>query len=135
MVKKHYIASGLDTRKSLVESLHARLGLPWQQARQLVREGRVRLDGRPCFDSTRRLRRGQQVGVDLPRGAGFQPASARQAGSLPHVVRFADAHVVVVDKPAGLTTVRHAGESAEFGARGRTYLPATLADLLPSLMP
>jgi len=50
-------------------------------------------------------------------------------------VRFADEHVVVVDKSAGLTTVRHAGETAEFGARGRRYLPATLADLLPSLLP
>ncbi|HKB41352.1 MAG TPA: pseudouridine synthase, partial [Gemmataceae bacterium] len=51
------------------------------------------------------------------------------------VVRFVDAHVVVVEKPAGLTTVRHAGETAEFGERGRRYLPATLADLVPSLLP
>src|SRR5947208_13744110 len=73
MVKKHYVASPLDTRKSLVESLHDRLGLPWQQARRLVREGRVRLDGRPCLDSTRRLRRGQQVGVDVPASGGREP--------------------------------------------------------------
>ncbi|MBI1917662.1 MAG: RluA family pseudouridine synthase [Planctomycetes bacterium] len=139
MVMKRYVASALDTRKSLVESLHDRLGLPWQQARRLVCEGRVRLDGRPCFDYTRCLRRGQQVGVDVRRGAGCQPARQRQAGSLPHgggpIVRFADAHIVIVDKPAGLTTVRHAGEAAAFGARGRRYLPATLADLLPSLLP
>src|SRR5438034_1338873 len=73
MVKKHYVASPLDTRKSLVESLHDRLGLPWQQARRLVREGRVRVDGRPCFDSTRRLRHGQQVGVDVPPSGGREP--------------------------------------------------------------
>jgi 23S rRNA pseudouridine1911/1915/1917 synthase len=46
------------------------------------------------------------------------------------IVRFADAHVVVVDKPPGLTTMRHPYETAEFGARGRRYLPATLADVL-----
>jgi 23S rRNA pseudouridine1911/1915/1917 synthase len=39
-----------------------------------------------------------------------------------------------VDKPPGLTTMRHAEEAAEFGARARRYLPATLADLLPGLL-
>jgi 23S rRNA pseudouridine1911/1915/1917 synthase len=46
-----------------------------------------------------------------------------------------DDEVVVVDKPAGLTTMRHAEEAAEFGARARRFLPATLADLLPALLP
>jgi 23S rRNA pseudouridine1911/1915/1917 synthase len=50
------------------------------------------------------------------------------------VVRYADAHVVVVEKPAGLTTMRHAEEEAEFGRRARRYLPPTLADLLPGLL-
>src|SRR5207302_762628 len=43
---------------------------------------------------------------------------------------FSDAHMMVVDKPAGLTTVRHAHEAAEFGERGRRFLPPTLVDLL-----
>jgi 23S rRNA pseudouridine1911/1915/1917 synthase len=51
------------------------------------------------------------------------------------VLRFADAHIVVVEKPAGLTTMRHPEEAAEFGARGRRFLPPTLADLLPALLP
>jgi 23S rRNA pseudouridine1911/1915/1917 synthase len=42
--------------------------------------------------------------------------------------------VVVVEKPAGLTTMRHPEEAAEFGARAQRYLPPTLADLLPSLL-
>jgi 23S rRNA pseudouridine1911/1915/1917 synthase len=46
-----------------------------------------------------------------------------------------DDHVVVVDKPAGLTTMRHAHEAAEFGKRGQRFLPPTLADLLPGLLP
>ncbi len=128
MASKRYVVSRVEARKPLVEWLHGRLGLPWQQARRLVREGRVRLDGRPCSDATRRLQRGQQITVEVLRA----PASRREGGP---VVRFVDAHVVVVEKPAGLTTVRHAGETAEFGERGRRYLPATLADLLPSLLP
>src|SRR5262249_2163122 len=50
------------------------------------------------------------------------------------IVRFADTHVVVVDKPPGLTTMRHSHEAAEFGTRGGRYLPATLADILPRLL-
>jgi 23S rRNA pseudouridine1911/1915/1917 synthase len=43
--------------------------------------------------------------------------------------------VVVVEKPPGMTTHRHADEAAEFGARARRFLPPTLADLLPPLLP
>ena len=48
---------------------------------------------------------------------------------------FVDAHVVVVEKPPGLTTMRHPKEAAEFGARAQRFLPPTLADLLPPLLP
>ena len=50
------------------------------------------------------------------------------------IVRYADPHIAVVDKPAGLTTMRHGYEAAEFGPRARRYLPPTLADLLPGLL-
>jgi len=58
---------------------------------------------------------------------------ARRQANQP-IVRYCDAHVVVVDKPPGLTTMRHPHEAAEFGARSRRYLPATLAELLPGLI-
>jgi 23S rRNA pseudouridine1911/1915/1917 synthase len=45
-----------------------------------------------------------------------------------------DSQVVVVEKPAGLTTVRHGDEAAEFGARARRFLPPTVADLLPEVL-
>jgi 23S rRNA pseudouridine1911/1915/1917 synthase len=45
---------------------------------------------------------------------------------------YLDSAIVVVDKPPGLTTMRHAEEAAEFGPRGRRFLPTTLADLLPA---
>lgn len=50
------------------------------------------------------------------------------------VVLFSDAHIVVVNKPAGMTTMRHPGEIAEFGSRGSRFLPPTLADVLPGLI-
>src|SRR4051794_25833304 len=131
MAKKQHIVTRADARRSLLEWLHQHLGLPWQQARQLVREGRVPLDDRPCLDAARRLQRGQRIAVDVAppsRRREARPPTKQRAGG--PALRHADAQVVVVDKPAGLTTVRHADEAAAFGKRGRHYLPPTLADLL-----
>ena len=49
------------------------------------------------------------------------------------VVVYSDDHIVVADKPAGLTTMRHAEEAAEFG-RGKRFLPSTLMAKLPALL-
>lgn len=58
----------------------------------------------------------------------------RKAHGPTPIIRFADKHIIVVDKPAGLTTMRHAEEAAEFGPRGKRFLPPTLAELLPDLL-
>jgi 23S rRNA pseudouridine1911/1915/1917 synthase len=47
---------------------------------------------------------------------------------------YSDDWLVVVNKPAGLTTMRHKEEAAEFGERARKFLPKTLADLLQGLL-
>jgi 23S rRNA pseudouridine1911/1915/1917 synthase len=46
-----------------------------------------------------------------------------------------DKHILVVAKPAGLTTVRHADEVRAFGRRAQRFLPPTLVDLLPRVVP
>ncbi len=74
---------------------------------------------------------GQRLEVASDPARRRRPASK---GKGQPVLRYADPHIVVVDKPAGLTTVRHRGEAAEFGARARRFLPPTLADLLPALL-
>ena len=61
------------------------------------------------------------------------PGLATQGGQGIEIV-YSDDAVVVVNKPAGLTTMRHKEEAAEFGERGRKFLPTTLADLLPGLL-
>ncbi len=55
------------------------------------------------------------------------------ASGIPRIV-YSDDVVVVVDKPAGLTTMRNKEEAAEFGERAAKYLPPTLADLLPRVL-
>ena len=57
------------------------------------------------------LRNGPSGGLSPPELAG---------GAKPHpVIVFADEHIVVVDKPPGMTTMRHAEEVAEFGRRAQ----------------
>lgn len=66
-----------------------------------------------------------------------EPGEVREpagAGLDPECVVYADEAVVVVNKPAGLTTVRSAEDAAEFGARAKRFLPKTLADLLPAAL-
>src|SRR5262249_35848295 len=62
------------------------------------------------------------------------PARSRSPLAQAIKVRYVDAHIVVVDKPAGLTTVRHKSEREELGRRQK-YLPPTLVDLLPGVLP
>jgi 23S rRNA pseudouridine1911/1915/1917 synthase len=51
------------------------------------------------------------------------------------VLRYVDEDIVVIDKPPGITTHRSVSETAEFGRRGKRFLPPTLADRVPALLP
>jgi len=71
-------------------------GLSWSKARELVRSGQVRVEGRPATDPAERLRQGERIEM----GAGG-PEARRESELLVHL----DAEVAVVRKPAGLLTV------------------------------
>jgi 23S rRNA pseudouridine1911/1915/1917 synthase len=120
-----FVVSANESGRSVVDLLSRHLSQSVSAAQRLVRNGQVFVGPTPCLDPSRRLRRGQRVEV-RDRHAEHQrlPAGIE--------IRHVDAHVVVVDKPPGLTTMRHAEEAAEFGRRARRFLPPTLADLLPA---
>jgi 23S rRNA pseudouridine1911/1915/1917 synthase len=119
----------------LAAVVRTRCRLSWSAVRRLIQQGRVRLAGQVCRDAGRPTRKGQRVEVGESAPPKLQPKSPKKTGKTAGVViRHADADVVVVEKPAGLTTMRHAHEAAEFGARARRFLPKTLADLLPGLL-
>jgi 23S rRNA pseudouridine1911/1915/1917 synthase len=131
-----FVITRAERGRSVAEVLHARLGLSFNDARRLINRGHVRLDGRMSVDPRRTVRAGQQVKVaKVPAAAARKPAVPPPEESLPRTtIRYADLQVIIVEKPAGLTTVRHADEATAYGARARRYLPPTLADLLPGLL-
>jgi 23S rRNA pseudouridine1911/1915/1917 synthase len=78
-----------------------------------------------CFSENRKPKTENRLRMVMPKRRAHGPGP---------IIRYADKHLVVVDKPAGVTTMRHPTEAAEFGPRGQRFLPPTLADLLPGLL-
>ncbi|MFM9962697.1 MAG: RluA family pseudouridine synthase [Planctomycetaceae bacterium] len=94
-------------------------------AAQLLRNRRVQIDGNLCQDGQRRLKVGEVVKI-LPHAIAAPPTADDIR------VHFVDEHLVIVEKPSGLTTMRHAEEAQWTGRRQRRE--STLDDLLPGLL-
>ena len=126
-----------DSGKSVVDVVASLARKSRARAATLVQQGKVRVGGQVCRKADRPLRTGQRVTLDFadePRFDG-RPGQKQVVRDVPVeakaiVVVYQDSDIIVVDKPVGLTTVRHADEAAEAG-RGQRYLPATLVDVLP----
>jgi 23S rRNA pseudouridine1911/1915/1917 synthase len=100
-------------------------GQSWSQVRHLVQVRRIRINGELVLDPARRLAAEQTVEL-LSRST----PPPRQHEAL--VLRHLDSHVVVVEKPSGLSTVRHPTERA--WPAQRKALHPTLEDLVPPLI-
>lgn len=76
-------------------------GMSRAKARRLIEDGEVRVNGRRARKGAR-VAMGDRIGLDaLPPPSDFAALPSKE---LPLVVRYEDAHLVVVDKPAGLPT-------------------------------
>ena len=97
----------------------------WSQVRRMVETRRVKIDGDLCLDPVRRLREGQVVEImDRPAPKPRQHEAVKMV--------YLDRHLVVVEKPSGVSTVRHPTER-DWPARRKALSP-TLEDLLPPLI-
>ncbi len=112
--------------KTLVALLRALLpGQSWSQVRHLIETRRAKISGELCLDPARRVHEGEVVEI-LPRPAA-RPKQPEQV-----TIRHLDEHVVVVEKPSGINTVRHPAER-EWAER-RKALSSTLEDIVPRLI-
>lgn len=124
--------------RTVVELLRSHFRLNPDEVKALLRKKGIRLDRQVCHDLTWRVRAGQRLFVD--HAGNTRPAKKTKTDDkLPQLARdirivHCDDHIVVVDKPAGLTTVRHAADRAEFGNRAQRFLPSTLIDLLGKVL-
>lgn len=141
MTPQTFVVGRRDADQTVAAFLRARLNLPWSKAKRLVESGQVRVAGQKVTDPAQRLKLGKRVEVvtQAPAAKGQKPTRAKLKAAPQYdgprpVLVYSDDSIAVVDKPAGLTTMRHAEEAAEFGERGKRYLPVTLADLLPAML-
>ena len=86
---------------SLDAVVRSLFGLTWGRARDLVRRGKVSVDGRTVTDPVKRVRAGVAVVLDLAAKNARTVATDLPEGALV----FVDPHVVVVEKPSGISTV------------------------------
>ena len=112
--------------QTLAAVLRAQIAeLSWKNARALIAARRVTIGGEVWLDPVRRLRAGERL-VLLDRPAEDNPQAKRVR--LVHV----DRHFVVIDKPAGLRSVRHKSERS-WSAQRRALVPAA-EDLASDLL-
>jgi len=103
---------------------HALPGLSWSDARKLIAARRAQINGVPCLDDARRLKLGETVAIVNESSAQHGPASAE--------IVYADADLVVVDKPAGLQTVRR-NEERHWSSERKSRQPV-LEELVQELL-
>lgn len=94
----------------------------WSQVRRLIGGRRVQVNGNLCLDEGRRVKAGDVLKVS-------EWALAPPVSDADVKIAYCDEHLVVVQKPAGLTTLRHR-EETDLPQR-RKQLQPTLDELLP----
>jgi len=100
-------------------------GRTWADIRRMLRDGCVLVDGNLATNADQPVMTGQVIKLlALPRLRTPTEDDVR--------IRYADADVVVVEKPAGMTSIRHPDE-ARLPARQQQRQP-TLTELLPRIL-
>lgn len=140
-----FVVGRTDADQTVAAFLRVRLDLPWSRVKKVVESGVVRVAGQKVTDPAFRLKLGKRVEViapSAPAPKSAKPGKATRAklpeapkydGPQPTIV-YSDDSIIIVNKPAGLTTVRSAEDEAEFGERAKNFLPTTLAELLPAMV-
>ncbi len=75
------------------------------QVKAMIKEGALLIGGEPVLDPTRKVRLGEVISLTPPPVRDAAP----QAEDIPLDVLFEDAHLIVLDKPAGLVVHPAAG--------------------------
>ena len=100
-------------------------GESWSQVRKLLTARHIQVNGNLCLDEGRRLKAKDVVRI-LDNSQATPPKDADVK------IRYMDQHIVIVEKPAGMTTLRHA-EERDWPTRRKQVQP-TLDEVLPKVI-
>ncbi|MGZ3423625.1 MAG: RluA family pseudouridine synthase [Polyangiales bacterium] len=97
--------------------IRGKLGGSWNDARKLVERGKVTVDGERITDSARSIRRDARIEI-RPRARRIDEGMLDD-----QAIVFHDPHLVVVRKPAGISTIPYeAGERGTLEEKTRLWL-------------
>jgi 23S rRNA pseudouridine1911/1915/1917 synthase len=94
----------------------------WNQVKKLITARQIQVNGNLCLEEARKVKAGDVVQV-------WQHPLAPPADERSVKILYADQHLVVIEKPAGITTLRHAEEKNWSADRKRRQ--PTLDELVP----
>ncbi len=151
-----FLVEKREAGQTISAVLRRRFRLTWSQVHRIVARGHVRVAGQTTKAIEQRVKSGNRVwiaaGVIEVKTLQPKKPKAEATPELASITRvkktkradvaptialevvYSDDTVVVVNKPAGLTTSRSKEDAEEFGSRAKRFLPKTLADLLPTLL-
>lgn len=110
-----------QAQQTLAATVRAQFpGQSWNQVRKLIAARHVQINGELCLDPARRVKEGETITILN------KPAPIPKAIRDELVIRHLDEHIVVVEKPSGINTVRHPAE-LKWDDRRRALSP-TLQD-------
>jgi 23S rRNA pseudouridine1911/1915/1917 synthase len=113
--------AGTRLDRALADALGANASR--SRAKALIETGHARIDGATITDPSRKVKTGERVALDIPA----PEAATQEAEDIPLVVLHEDAHLIVIDKPAGLVVHPAPGHA------GGTLVNALLAHCKGSL--
>jgi 23S rRNA pseudouridine1911/1915/1917 synthase len=123
--RNYHIALEYDGWALIAVLRQVRSGDSWSQVRRLIQNRHVQINGNLSTDEGRKLKVGDVVKVwKEPRAMPARPEDVR--------IRYLDGHIVVVEKPAGVTTLRHSEE--QHWPKERRQLQPTLDEMLRQIL-
>lgn len=106
--RSNWVVSPDDDRTALATAVRKATGQPWSTVKRWIHTGKVTVDGEVVTDPGQRIRAGQTVMLCLTAPRRTSPFELQ-----PDAIRYLDTHLVIVNKPSGISTVPY-----EPGERG-----------------
>ncbi len=97
----------------------------WSEVKRWVTRRHIQVNGNLCLDAGRRMKAGdvvRRLAESLPKPIGATDIR----------IAYLDEHLVVIEKPAGITSVRHVAETD--APASRKQLQPTLDELMPRVL-